>query len=148
MGRVNLKFAGLYLISILLTQMHFVWGDSNGSEYVRQVPHQVSMLRENGNLGVNAKVSGLFDYADSCEKDGYYDYQIRDQEIVIDSYKEVQKNGICLQKYNPDVAVDFEIQGLQSGETYHVYFLDEKGEAQFVGDLSTDPNRMFKKILY
>jgi|GEM_PF-3443120 len=143
-----MKFAGLYLISILMTQMHFVWGDAIDNEYVRQVPHQVTMLRQDGALGATAKITGLFDYSDSCEKDGYYEYQIRDQEIVIDSFKEVQNNGICLQKLQPDVAVHFEIQDLEMGKNYQVYFLDKKGEPQFVGNLSTDPNQLSKNILY
>lgn len=143
-----MKLAGVYLISILMTQMHFVWGDSGNSDFARQVPHQVSMLRQEGREGTEAQIVALFDYANSCEKNGYYDYQVRTGEIVVDSYKEVQKDGICLQQYMRDVKVEFDIQGLQSGEVYHVYFLDEKGDSRYVGDLSTDPDHLENKILY
>lgn len=137
-----MKLAGFYLLSILATQMHFVWGDSGGSEYTRQVPREVSIEAAQG-IGENSdevsvQISGTFNYSNSCEKDGYYEYQIHDDEVVIDSYKEVEKDGICLQKYNSGVIVDFEIKGLQQGEIYHVYFLDEDGDPRYVGNLSTN----------
>jgi hypothetical protein len=143
-----MKFAGIYLLPILITQLHFVWGDVEESVYVRQTPHQMTVLRAEGENPESLGVIGFFSYSNSCEKDGYYNYQLHDREIVIDSYKEVRQNSFCLQTYREDVPVEFEISNLESGKTYQVYFLNEKGEAQFAGVLSVDPTIQTKNFLY
>jgi hypothetical protein len=135
--------------------MHFVWGDSPGTEYARQVPREVQIeaaQKYNDSASdaneASAQISAVFDYSNSCEKDGYYEYQVHDDEIVIDSYKEVEKNGICLQRYSGGVTVDFEIKGLQEGQIYHVYFLDEDGDPRYVGNLSTGEIELSQPRMY
>jgi hypothetical protein len=135
-----MKLAGFYLLSILATQMHFVWGDSADRDSVRQTPREVrveAVQKSKNEEDISARMSAVFDVSSSCEEEGSYDYQIHDDEIVIESYKDIRNDGICLQKNHAQTSVDFEIRGLQADQIYYVYFLDEDGDPHYVGNLST-----------